>query len=265
MSATNTAQHFGWVTKSFHWLTALLILAAIVLGVVANGAAYETSDQIAQKSWLFSFHKTIGLAAFFAALFRVLWAFTQKRPGKIGTTAWENWLADVAHWALYASMIFVPLAGWVTHAASSGYAPIWWPFGQDLPLVPKSPALSVAAGQVHMAWEKILLVSIILHVAGAVKHHVIDKDATLRRMLPGQPKVTVHPKQATLIPPIVAAVIFGGVAFVAAAQADLDAPGSQVTLAQPVASDWVIQDGTVAITVTQFGSAVPGAFADWTA
>ncbi len=265
MPATNTPTHFGWVTKCFHWLTALLILTAIVLGVLAHDAAFDTSQQLARKAWLFSFHKTVGIAAFFVAVMRVIWALTQPRPGKISGKSWEHRLAEVAHWALYFSMILVPLAGWVTHAASSGYAPIWWPFGQSLPLVPKSPDLSVIAGQIHMAWEKILIIAILLHVAGALKHHLIDKDATLRRMLVGSPDVQVTPNHKSLIGPGVAVGAFIVVAAIGWARADVAAPNSQNALAQPAASGWTVENGTVAITVMQFGNAVDGQFADWTA
>ena len=88
---------------------------------------------------------------------------------------------------LYASLVLVPLTGWLHHAASEGFAPILWPFGQNLPFVPKSPALVSEvtvrpALAVHYGlWPGPL----VLHIAGALKHHVVDKDSTLRRMLPG--------------------------------------------------------------------------------
>jgi len=80
MSPTNA---FAPITKVFHWLTALLILIIIPLGVIANGAPFETSEELARKAWLFSLHKTLGVAVFFVALLRILWALTQEKPGPL--------------------------------------------------------------------------------------------------------------------------------------------------------------------------------------
>ncbi|MEL6211146.1 MAG: cytochrome b/b6 domain-containing protein, partial [Pseudomonadota bacterium] len=88
MSLTNTASSYGGVTKTLHWLTALLILTLIPLGVVANNMAYELRNAsapsdalLAQTAWLFSLHKTLGVAVFFVALARIAWAVTQPKPG----------------------------------------------------------------------------------------------------------------------------------------------------------------------------------------
>ena len=203
MAATNTTTHYGWVSKTFHWLTALLIVTVIPLGVVAGRWPYETSQELTQKLLLFSIHKTVGVTIFFVALARILWGLTQTRPGLLNADKrGEAVLATLVHWLLYISLVVVPLTGWITHAASEGYAPIWWTFGQNLPLVPKSKVIADIFGTFHVGFEKILLVALLLHIAGALKHHFWDKDATLRRML-GTPKgVTCHPHRTTLLPPM---------------------------------------------------------------
>ena len=148
MSRTNTQTTYGSVTKTFHWLTALLILTAFPLGILANGAPFATGDEIAQKAWLFSLHKTVGVTTFFTALARILWAISQKKPaGLHSDNKLETFAAESVHWLLYISMLMVPLSGWLNHAASVGFAPILWPpflgpLGQSLPLVPKSEAVS---------------------------------------------------------------------------------------------------------------------------
>ena len=50
----------------------------------------------------------------------------------------ERFAAETVHWVLYGALVIVPLSGWISHAAAAGFAPIWWPFGQGLPLVPKA-------------------------------------------------------------------------------------------------------------------------------
>ncbi|MGB1236084.1 MAG: cytochrome b/b6 domain-containing protein [Planktomarina sp.] len=267
MTVTNTATHFGWVTKTFHWLTALLIISAIALGVTANRWGFETGEALTQKAWLFSFHKTVGITAFFVAVLRIIWALTQPKPAGLASHGRaESLLAKIVHWTLYCSMVLVPLAGWVTHASSEGFAPIRWPFGQNLPLVPKSDALHHTAAMLHVFWERVLIISILLHIAGAVKHHVIDKDATLRRMLPGRsPDVDLKPATSSLLPPVLAGVIFAVVAIAAGATSYIKAADRPATLLKPsIAGDWSVVDGSLSIIVRQFGNDVNGTFENWT-
>ncbi len=268
MPATNSQTTYGTVTKIFHWLTALLILTVIPLGAIANRLPYETNEQLALKAQLFSFHKTLGVIIFVVALGRILWALTQTKPGGLHPDRkGETMLAELVHWLLYLSLVAVPLTGWIQHAATSGFAPLLLPIGQDLPLVPKSESVSELFASLHWIWSKIMVAAVLLHIAGALKHQIVDKDATLRRMWFGQsepPAVQAH--AGSLFAPITAIVIFG-LATGAGAAAGLfthDEGSSGPELAE-VASEWTVTDGTLAITVTQLGSAVQGSFGDWTA
>ncbi|MEM6824063.1 MAG: cytochrome b/b6 domain-containing protein, partial [Pseudomonadota bacterium] len=83
MSLANTSLSYGAIARFFHWSTALLILVAIPLGVIAHGLPYETDAELARKATLFSIHKTVGIAAFFVALARILWALTQRKPAAV--------------------------------------------------------------------------------------------------------------------------------------------------------------------------------------
>ncbi|WP_299918271.1 cytochrome b/b6 domain-containing protein [uncultured Roseobacter sp.] len=269
MSLTNTATHYGAVTKTFHWLTALLILTLIPLGIYANGLPFDTSEQLAQKARLFSLHKTLGVTVFFVALARILWALSQPKPGLLhADRKIESLAAETVHWLLYGSLLLVPLSGWVHHAATDGFAPIWWPLGQNLPFVPKSESLAATAAGLHIVFERVLVASIFLHFAGALKHHIIDKDATLRRMLPGTPAVADTGGGHRVAAPLISAlVIWAGALFVGStldiyAKHDAVAP---VAALEDVQSDWTVQDGELSITVQQLGSDVRGSFADWTA
>ena len=71
MSTSNTETSFGRATRTLHWLTALLILTAILLGLIANQLP-ATPESMALKTQLFSLHKTLGVAAFLVALARIL-------------------------------------------------------------------------------------------------------------------------------------------------------------------------------------------------
>ena len=268
MAISNTATRYGSVTKTFHWLTALLILTLIGLGLYAEDLPIDTDAELARKAFVFSLHKTMGVLVFFVALARILWALTQSRPGLLNADKRaESFLAELVHWVLYGAIVIVPLAGWISHAAAAGFAPIWWPFGQSLPLVPKSTAVEHFFGTVHVITGKVLIGAVILHIAGALKHHFIDRDATLRRMLPGTGDAPQPPAQSHSAAPLATAA---GVWVLAIALSALLAGGEEPAAAaeapalEAVASDWTVQNGTISLKVIQFGNEVEGSFADWT-
>ena len=265
---SNTAERYGSVAKTFHWLTALLILTVFPLGLIANDWPWDTSEALATKAMLFSIHKTLGVTTFFVALLRILWALSQRKPGLLHPDRrLEAFAAETVHWLLYGSLVIVPLSGWIDHAATTGFAPIWWPFGQSLPFVPKSVEVSAAFGAIHEVATKVLLGSFLLHVAGALKHHVIDRDATLRRMLPGRVAISVpagHDSRA----PVAAASVLWAAAIALGAVLGLGQGGDEAPAApalEAAVSDWTVDSGTLGISVLQFGSTVTGQFADWTA
>lgn len=270
MTLSNTALRYGSVTKTFHWLTALLILTLIPLGFYANYLPYETQEQLSTKAWFFSLHKTLGVTVFFVALARIIWALTQPKPGLLNADKKvESWLAKTVHWLLYASLVIVPLAGWISHAAASGFAPIWWPFGQDLPLIPKNTSVEHVFVALHLIAGKVLIGALILHAVGALKHHFVDGDSTLRRMLPGEPSIGPIPAQNhTRTPVVTACVVWAGAIALGLglglAGGESDADAGEAAALQQVASDWQVQDGSIGLTVSQFGSEVTGSFADWT-
>jgi cytochrome b561/polyisoprenoid-binding protein YceI len=269
MSRSNTNHSYGSVAKTFHWLTALLIITLIALGIIANGMAYDTSEQLARKAFLFSMHKTLGVTMFFVALARIGWAFKQPKPnGLHPERKAESWLAETIHWLLYGSLVIVPLTGWIHHAASTGFAPIWWPFGQNLPFVAKSESTSELFAGFHIIFERVLAASILLHVAGALKHHFVDKDATLRRMWFGASNAPKTTGEHSTILPLGSALIAWAVAlFIGTAIGvfEHDDQVQETTALETVASDWTVQSGAISIKIDQFGSEVTGSFEDWTA
>ena len=293
MPRQNTFRSYGSVAKTFHWLTALLIFSAFPLGYFANELAHDIQSPgfdgsqlvIERATLLFSLHKTIGVAVFFTALLRILWALSQPKPGLLHPARKAEALAaEMVHWLLYGSLVAVPLSGWIHHAATSGFAPIWWPFGQNLPLVPKSEAVAGFFGGLHWVLVWTLAVSLGLHIAGALKHHVADRDSTLRRMLPGGSDMPEPPVQTHSLAPFFAALLvwagaLGGGAVIgvygghdqsqaeAHDHADGGIAGTQAPIvAAPLqAGAWAVQSGKLGISVTQMGSVIQGSFGEWTA
>lgn len=269
MPLRNTDRHYGDVTKGFHWLTALLIVSAIALGLFGEYAPRQSEAEIARLATAYSIHKTIGIAAFAVALLRIIWALFNPRPGLLHPERrMETFLAQLVHWMLYGALLLVPLSGWLHHAATDGFAPILWPFGQSLPLVPKSPQIAHLFEVWHWTFTRILFLALFLHVAGAVKHHVIDRDATLRRMLRGAPKIDGALGRHRPVPLLAAAAIWLGAIAYGSLPADetVSDTGELAAAALPApASQWSVTQGQLDIVVQQFGSEVQGSFGDWAA
>lgn len=287
MPLANTPRSYGSLAKTFHWLMAALIFAQIPLGLYANRLAADLRDpatpatlaDIERTALLFSLHKTLGLTLLLLALARIGWALIQPRPGLLNAhLRAEAFLAETVHRVIYGALVLVPLSGWISHAAATGFAPIWWPFGQSLPFVPKSEALAAWAGSLHVVLQRIFFVALALHVAGALKHALIDRDATLRRMLPGPAATPVPPPQRRTIRPVLAAlaawaaglaiaVNTGSLAPPPNLSAQNAQPGPELSPAPdaPPADNWQVTGGQIALTVTRAGNTVSGAFTDWSA
>ncbi|MBJ6373593.1 cytochrome b/b6 domain-containing protein [Sedimentitalea arenosa] len=278
MRLANTAAGYGVITKSFHWLTALLILTVIPLGIIAKDMAEALilpeggadPDTIARAALLFSLHKTVGVAIFCTALARIAWALSQPKPGPVSAEQRvQVFLARTVHWLLYGSLLLVPLTGWAAHSAAPGFAPILWPFGQALPFIPASPRLADLFSGLHVTFERVLVISILLHVAGALKHHLIDRDTTLQRMWFGRHNGTQVTPAPKAIAPILAALAVWSVALGIGFATGLydDQRGGSLTDSPRATSgsDWQVTDGTLGLTITQLGSTVTGSFSTWSA
>lgn len=275
MALTNTTSTYGAVARGLHWATVLGIMGLVPLGVIATDLGHALRDaaspdpaMLARAGQLFSWHKTLGIAVFLLAVLRIGWAITQPRPGLLNADRrLEAGVAETVHWLLYGSLVAMPLTGWAHHAATEGYAPILWPLGQGLPFVPKDAALANLLGTVHRVSGWVLGAAIVLHVVGALKHHLIDRDATLRRMVTGKGPAVMPVARRHVMPAVLAVVVWGSAVGVGAALVPPSGTASAVPQAalQAVAGDWQVQEGNLGLSVAQFGKPVTGSFADWTA
>ena len=183
----NTDSTFGALSRALHWGGAILIFAMIALGIWAVKYPLETPEQMSAKWQLFALHKTIGVCAFGFGALRLVSMALQITPLPLaGHSPAEVFAARTVHWLLSFLMMLVPLAGWVRHASLPGFAPLYLPFGDSLPFVPADPQLSEIASYMHFGFIILLVAALALHISGALKHHLIDRDATLTRMLSGR-------------------------------------------------------------------------------
>lgn len=266
MAFSNTTGSYGSIARSLHWLMALLILSNFGLGLWAEDLPRGSDAEVAWVAQIYSAHKTIGVAAFFLALIRVLWALSQIKPHALHPDRrLETFAAEAVHWSLYAAILLVPASGWVHHAATTGFAPILWPFGQSLPFVPKSEMLALTFKSIHGAAVKLLFLSLALHIAGALKHLVIDRDGTVARMLTGREIMPESVSHSALYPALAALLAWGAILGVGVALSPQPANVVPPAMTNAENGNWAVTDGTLSFTVRQMGQDVTGNFAGWQA
>lgn len=181
MQFRNTPTRYGAVTKTFHWVMALLVLFMLALGRWLDGAEGLDLTLRLQRTNL---HKSLGVLVLALAALRLCWHFCSRKPSAMaGHRAWERGTARATHALLYASVLAMPLTGWTMSSALGRPVSFFGLF--TLPdLVPKNNVLGYRLRETHGVVSWVLVALVCLHVAGALKHHFIDRDATLRRMLP---------------------------------------------------------------------------------
>ena len=161
-----------------HWLIAALIGVALVMGWVMTDMAISP-----QKLKLYNWHKWVGITVLWLAAVRILWRVTHRPPAMVTMPAWQRIAAHALHGVLYLLMLAQPLSGWIFSNAS-GY-PIVYLRLLPLPnLVGKNKQLADQWQEIHETLGWLLVAVLVVHALAALKHHLIDKDDTLRRMLP---------------------------------------------------------------------------------
>jgi cytochrome b561 len=179
MALRNTPGSYGLLTRSLHWLTALLVLTARPFG--AYVARMEvTLDSLKYFGW----HKSAGLVILVLIALRIGWHRISPPPELLGEGGWKDRLARRVHRTFYVLLVLMPLSGWFASSAT-GIDTV--AFGTwTLPrIAPVSEALADAGFRVHGVLGLLLALTVALHVAGAVYRGVVVGDRTIARMLRG--------------------------------------------------------------------------------
>ena len=175
-----TPSKFGIVAKTLHCLVAVLIIAAWGVG------SYMMSlpDDASAKFKLFDLHKSVGMVILMLVVIRLAWRLYAGVPKFLGKSRILELVAHTVHYLLYAFMFIQPLSGWAMSSAA-GYNPTLFGLFTFPGLVEKDPNMVATYVNIHNTSAYILLGLFILHVTGALVHHFIFKDNTLRRMTTG--------------------------------------------------------------------------------
>lgn len=162
-----------------HWTIAALIIGS------ASLALYMVDLQLSPtKLRLYAWHKWAGVTLFLLAVVRVLWRLAHPAPPlPSDTPGWQRVVAGASHLLLYALVLVIPLSGWLMSSAL-GVQTVYLGWVPLPDLLAKDKALGEQLKLVHEALNCTLAVVVILHVAAAMKHHLVDRDDVLHRMFP---------------------------------------------------------------------------------
>lgn len=161
-----------------HWTMAILIFAAIGLGVVS---AYLPAGQEPRRSVL-ELHKSLGFTILILLVLRIGWRLVVGEPSFRRPLDRATRLASRAgHLALYGLMLFMPISGYL-YSGAGGYSLPWFGLFQWPRLVPRDPALSHLGEVLHDRAAWVLGAVLALHLAAVGWHHFVKRDEVLSRM-----------------------------------------------------------------------------------
>lgn len=181
--ARDSADRLSTTTVVLHWVVGLSIIGLLAVGIYMHEAEVHA---------LYPLHKSFGVIIFFIALARILWRISNGWPTPAGQhQKWERLLARSTHWVLIAGTVVMPISGFLMSSLGGHGVSV---FGLELvapnpdpanpdKVIAHNAALAGIAHETHFVAGVAMIAALSAHVAGALKHHVMDKDGTLRRML----------------------------------------------------------------------------------
>jgi len=162
---------------ALHWTVMALVITALCMGWFMTDLAISPL-----KLRVYSWHKWIGVTVLGLSAVRALWRLSHAPPAPVPMAAWQRLSAHAIHGLLYLMLLVQPLTGWI-YSNAAGFPVVYLKLIPLPNLVAKDKALAARFEDLHSAGGTILAIAIGLHALAALKHHFIDRDDTLRRML----------------------------------------------------------------------------------
>ena len=171
------ASHYTRTALALHWVVAGIIICTFSLGLVVSDMHFSP-----QKLKLVAYHKWLGITVLALVALRGIWRLTHRPPALPPMPAWQQIGAKFTHALMYTLMFAIPFSGWLFSSAT-GYQVVYLGILPLPNLLAKNKLLADALGDIHATFAWLMFYVLLLHVAAALKHHFLDRDETLRRML----------------------------------------------------------------------------------
>jgi cytochrome b561 len=206
MQLLNTSERYGAVSQTLHWMTAALVVVLIVSGKAGDIEAEEGNE-------LHFWHSSLGLLVLLLVIARIVWRFVTPPPKQPATASrLAGRMATALHLLFYAFLVALPLSGWLASSAEGGTVSFFGVATLPQWSAPRPSSANVAVDEegeriasssaaredqeggedffeeAHEVLGNALLILVILHALAALKHHFMDKDDVLLRMLPASRK-----------------------------------------------------------------------------
>jgi cytochrome b561 len=174
---------YSGVAMALHWLLALAIVGTFGVGVYMADLSLSPT-----KLKLYNWHKWAGVTILALSALRLLWRLSHRPPAldaaqRASMPGWQQRAHSAVHVLLYALFFAVPLAGWA-YSSAAGFPVVWFGVLALPDFVPVDKTLADLLQPVHKLLALGLGALVLLHVAAALKHHLVDRDGLMARMLP---------------------------------------------------------------------------------
>jgi len=178
MATDEAGRRYSGAAIGLHWLTAVLIVANLALGL-----SMVPLPIIPRKLEWYTWHKWIGITVFLLTCARLGWRWVRPAPPAVAMAAWQRRAAAVSQFLMYVLLLAIPVSGWL-YSSATGVQVVYLGLVPLPDLVPHDKALAGVLKATHVALNFTLFVVVFVHTAAALKHHFVDRDAALVRMLP---------------------------------------------------------------------------------
>ena len=176
---------YDFLSRAFHWVTAVAVLVAFILGPGGFGRFMHNGGDPALRSDIL-WHESLGVLVFVLTLLRLVWVAMRPAAPKFAMTPWMHRAAQLGHGAIWALMLAVPTTA-VLSLASEGH-PLTLLGGVRVDQMPWIATLPIAGmtdwGDVHGFLGDAIVWLAGLHAMAAIYHHLLLKDGVLASMLP---------------------------------------------------------------------------------
>ncbi|MDX1352937.1 MAG: cytochrome b [Thiomicrorhabdus sp.] len=173
----NSEQNYGLVSRANHWLSAVLFIGLIALGIYMH-----EMEKGPERIEMYQLHKSLGIGLFMLMMLRLVWLKISPNPEQLSQNKFEHILGHAVKGILYLAMIMMPISGWIM-STTGGHDVSFFNLFTLPVLIGENEMIHEIAEEVHGTAGYLLIAVILLHVAGALKHHLVYKDVTLLRML----------------------------------------------------------------------------------
>lgn len=178
MRLTNTRAAYGWIAIALHWISAAGVIALYFLGDNVEEAPDRAAKLAAEQT-----HVSVGVLLFTFLAARVLWTLGNPKPEPLEKNRWFEWLAKVVQWLFLAMITALIITGPLSIWSMARPIAVFDWGSIPSPFAAPNRGLHELCESVHDLASKLFWPLIVLHVAGALKHLVFDRDRTFQRML----------------------------------------------------------------------------------